>query len=173
MPDNITASAGIGAFPTAPAPRTGATGKLELDSDAFLKLLVAQLKYQDPSNPMDPTAMMAQTAQLAVVDRIDQLLKAQESAAHSSQVGLAASLIGKAAVYRSSAGESVGTVEAVTVAQGGVSLIIDGVKVKLGDLIEVGPSPWELPAGPAPSLPPALPPESSPAATPAEDLPVS
>ena len=32
------------------------------DKDTFLKLLVAQLKYQDPSNPADSTQFLAQTA---------------------------------------------------------------------------------------------------------------
>ena len=36
---------------------------------AFLKLLVAQLKYQDPSKPMDSSEFMAQNAQLTALEK--------------------------------------------------------------------------------------------------------
>ena len=36
----------------------------QMGSDTFLKLLVAEMKYQDPSKPMDSAQMMAQTATL-------------------------------------------------------------------------------------------------------------
>ena len=41
---------------------TAPSGTDAMGSDTFLKLLVAQMKYQDPSKPADSTEMMAQTA---------------------------------------------------------------------------------------------------------------
>jgi flagellar basal-body rod modification protein FlgD len=43
------------------------------DQDTFLKLLVAQLKYQDPSNPADSTQFLAQTAQFTQVEKLGQI----------------------------------------------------------------------------------------------------
>lgn len=49
----------------APANPTSQLGK-----DDFLKLLVAQLKQQDPNNPMDAREMVAQLAQLSSVEKL-------------------------------------------------------------------------------------------------------
>ncbi|GAB3598212.1 flagellar hook capping FlgD N-terminal domain-containing protein [Angustibacter peucedani] len=69
--------------------------KSSLDKDAFLKLLVAQLKYQDPSKPVDSSEFMAQTAQFTQVEKLEQMAK-DSTAALSLQQGLAASsLVGK------------------------------------------------------------------------------
>jgi len=60
------------------------------DKDTFLKLLVAQLKYQDPSNPADSTQFLAQTAQFTQVEKlgdIADLLKSQRLVGASSLVG--------------------------------------------------------------------------------------
>jgi flagellar basal-body rod modification protein FlgD len=60
------------------------------DKDTFLKLLVAQLKYQDPSNPADSTQFLAQTAQFTQVEKlgdIADLLKSQRMVGVSSLVG--------------------------------------------------------------------------------------
>jgi len=46
----------------------GALGK-----DQFLKLLVAQLKNQDPQNPMDSSQMAAQLAQFSSVEQLTQI----------------------------------------------------------------------------------------------------
>lgn len=51
----------------------------QFDGETFLKLLVAQLKYQDPSKPTDTADMMAQTAQLAMVERVNQMAESAES----------------------------------------------------------------------------------------------
>jgi len=60
------------------------------DKDTFLKLLVAQLKYQDPSNPADSTQFLAQTAQFTQVEKlgdIADLLKSQRLVGTAALVG--------------------------------------------------------------------------------------
>ena len=60
------------------------------DKDTFLQLLVAQLKYQDPSNPADSTQFLAQTAQFTQVEKlgdIADLLKSQRLTGVSGLVG--------------------------------------------------------------------------------------
>ncbi|RZU50462.1 flagellar basal-body rod modification protein FlgD [Krasilnikovia cinnamomea] len=60
------------------------------DQDTFLKLLVAQLKYQDPSNPADSTQFLAQTAQFTQVEKlgaIENVLKGQQLIGASALVG--------------------------------------------------------------------------------------
>lgn len=44
-----------------------------LDRDAFLQLLVIQMQNQDPMNPMDNTAMVAQLAQFAALEQMTTL----------------------------------------------------------------------------------------------------
>ena len=61
-----------------------------LDRDAFLKLLVAQLKYQDPTKPADASQMVAQSAQLTMVDRLNEIasqLTAADVSALSAWLG--------------------------------------------------------------------------------------
>ncbi|MCD6186023.1 MAG: flagellar hook assembly protein FlgD [Deltaproteobacteria bacterium] len=57
-----------------------ATESNEMDKDAFLELLVTQLQYQDPLNPMDSTAF---TAQLAEFSSLEQLNNVNENLEYS------------------------------------------------------------------------------------------
>ena len=49
---------------------TTATPKKEMDKEVFLSLLVAQMRYQDPTAPMDTTEMMAQSTQMASMEQL-------------------------------------------------------------------------------------------------------
>lgn len=40
----------------------------KLDKDAFMKLLLTELQYQDPTSPMDSDKMLSQTSQLAALE---------------------------------------------------------------------------------------------------------
>jgi flagellar basal-body rod modification protein FlgD len=66
-----------------------------LDRDAFLKLLVAQLKYQDPSKPVDASEMISQSASLSVVDKLDQINTVLSETSATNRLSLGGSIIGK------------------------------------------------------------------------------
>ena len=74
---------------------------VEESQDRFLKLLVTQMKNQDPLNPMDNAQVTSQMAQLSTVSGIDKLnatlaaLSGSMAASHSMQ---AASMIGHVVV---------------------------------------------------------------------------
>ena len=73
--------------------------------DIFLKLLVAQMRYQNPEKPQDPTQMSAQLAQFNMVEQqtktnktLERLLAAQSNAGKSLAAS-PASLLGKNASF--------------------------------------------------------------------------
>jgi flagellar basal-body rod modification protein FlgD len=70
----------------------------QMDKNDFLTLFLTQLKYQDPSNPMESYEMAAQLAQFSSVEQLTQvnsnLLKLQSSVASSTNAQLM-NLIGK------------------------------------------------------------------------------
>jgi flagellar basal-body rod modification protein FlgD len=68
---NSTAAAATAAALSAPA--TAATPGANDAQDRFLKLLVTQLKNQDPLNPMDNAQITSQMAQISTVTGIDKL----------------------------------------------------------------------------------------------------
>lgn len=49
------------------------SGKNSLDKDAFLKLLVTQMQYQDPLEPTDNTEWMSQMAQFSQMEAMTNL----------------------------------------------------------------------------------------------------
>ena len=93
---------------------TGSAGisnaKKSLDSETFLTLLVAQLKYQDPSSPMDTNEMMAQTTQLASMEQLTSLNTTMGESFALQMRDTASSLIGKHVSY---VGEGGTTVEGI------------------------------------------------------------
>lgn len=72
-----------------------------LGKDDFMKLLLAQLKNQDPLNPMDGTAFTAQLAQFSSLEQLSNLnteLKAQSVNQMTSVYAQSVNMIGKEVV---------------------------------------------------------------------------
>lgn len=82
--------------------KSGNAGNASLGKDDFLKLLVTQMRNQDPINPMDGKEFAAQLAQFNSVEQLINVNKGIESLAQSQQDlnsglnnSMAASLAGK------------------------------------------------------------------------------
>jgi flagellar basal-body rod modification protein FlgD len=118
-----------GTVATAPPSAAAArTPKQSMDSEMFLQLLVAQLRAQDPSSPMDTNEMMAQTTQLASMEQLTTMTNmTQES--FSLQMRVAASaLLGQEVSYANADGTTAtGIVSSVSFEQAVPT-------VKVGDL---------------------------------------
>jgi len=74
--------------------------KTKLGKDDFMKLLLVQLQYQDPTQPMDTEKILTQTSQLATLESSDNTNKALEKLAtslESSQQFSTIAAIGKTA----------------------------------------------------------------------------
>jgi flagellar basal-body rod modification protein FlgD len=107
-----------------------------LDYDAFLQLLIAQMRNQDPTNPMDPTEQMAQ---LATFSQVEQAIKANaklDALLTSSALSQADGIIGR--TVTSADGTVSGEVSALTVgADGTVAVLSDGSEVTLGSGVKI------------------------------------
>ncbi|MFA9375361.1 MAG: flagellar hook assembly protein FlgD [Lachnotalea sp.] len=104
-----------------------------LDKDAFLQLLVAQMKYQDPLEPTSNTEYIAQLATFSQLEATQNL----ENATDESQ---AADLVGQPVIMKttsSSTGDTyytAGYVDAMIVSDGKPFLFINNNYYALSDL---------------------------------------
>lgn len=77
-------------------------GKSVLGKDDFMKLMISQLKYQDPLNPMDGTQFSAQLAQFSSLEQLTNMSQALDKSIEANYLltqsvnnTMSASLIGK------------------------------------------------------------------------------
>ena len=63
------------------APRVKGHGRNELNKDDFLKLMLAQMKHQDPTNPLKSHEMAAQMAQFTSVEQLTNINQGIEAMA--------------------------------------------------------------------------------------------
>jgi flagellar basal-body rod modification protein FlgD len=127
--------------PIAPSAATSASESLgNLGPDAFLKLLVAQLKYQNPMEPSDGTQLLQQTAQFTQVETLQSLADSQEQLMNVTQFSLAVGLSGKqVSAYDASGNPVAGQVESIRFASTGPELQIGQTWVPLTNVLEVAP----------------------------------
>ena len=83
------------AAPSTPIPRTTGRGSAVMGKDDFLKLLITQLRYQDPINPSKPEEFAAQLAQFSSLEgmqNIQSLLQNQLELGSLSTLAMKADL---------------------------------------------------------------------------------
>lgn len=101
MTSSVSGNSGADAVKAAAAAKASeAKSKTLGDKDTFMKLLVAQLKYQDPTKPADSTAFLAQTAQFTQVEKLEAMIGMLQA---QRMIG-ASTLVGKTVTYMDDTG---------------------------------------------------------------------
>lgn len=117
-------------------PTASSTSSSTVSYDNFLKLLLAQMKNQDPTEPMKSTDYMAQ---LATFSQVEQTVKSNsklDALLASSALSQADSVIGRNVT--SADGSVSGQVESVRIySDGAVAVLTNGNKVVLGPGVSI------------------------------------
>ena len=125
----------------------------QMGKDTFLKLLVAQMRYQDPSNPTSSSEFMAQTATFTQVEKLEEIASQNAELLTLQRSLSAGALVGKHVAYTDDTGTTVtGAVSSVLVASGSEPRAIVGDKaVPLGRITEITVPEVDAPASTPPS----------------------
>ena len=144
---SITGSVGTATTTaTSTADRSDQMGK-----DTFLKLLVAQMKYQDPANPASSSEFMAQTATFTQVEKLEEIASQNAQLLTLQRSLSAGALVGHSVSYTDTDGTTkTGTVSAVRIAGTGAETepqaVVGGATVALGRITQVALPEAETPA---------------------------
>lgn len=107
-----------------------------LDYNSFLKLLIAQIEYQDPTDPMDPSE---QVSQLASFSAVEQQVKANaklDTLLTATALSQADSVIGR--TLTSTDGGTTGKVASVRIVDGGaIATLENGKQVELSSGVTI------------------------------------
>jgi len=112
-------------------------GKSDLDQDAFLMLMINQLKMQDPLNPMDNKEFLSQQAQFT---QISELQKLNKSISGFNQLMQGSSLTGKNVTLtdpNDPENTISGVVSEAKVSSNNATLVINGNEYPMDNVISV------------------------------------
>jgi flagellar basal-body rod modification protein FlgD len=128
-------------------------GKSNLGADDFMKLLSAQLKAQDPMNPVKDTEFVAQMASFTSLEQMGTLVKSFNSFQADQRSASAPLYLGRdVTISDPNRGDLSGTVEAVLFDAGKPSVVINGEAYDLAYVTGVALAAGSA-AAPAPKQP--------------------
>ncbi len=115
-----------------PMSGTSVTNASTLQTD-FMTLLVNQLRYQNPLEPMSNDQMTAQLAQLSQLDQLEQANSFSEQLLQATQRAEAADLIGKRIIFTPDGADEPTTalVEGIDTSGSSVMVIADGQRIAM------------------------------------------
>jgi flagellar basal-body rod modification protein FlgD len=114
--------------PTQTAANKAKLEKNNLGKDSFLKLMVAQMKNQDPMNPSDDKENIAQMAAFSSLEQITNLANATQDLANRMSMTQNVGLLGHTVTYTGTDATPVsGTVDGLNIGKDGAAMLsVDG-----------------------------------------------
>lgn len=110
-----------------------------LDKDAFLKLMLAQLTYQNPFNPQDSNTFLSQLAQITQLEQMINLNEGISNLLKTQVYTQAVTLISRQVKIKFPDQEEVieGIVEKVVFQDNQASVVVNGKIYSLREVVEV------------------------------------
>ena len=130
---NMSVSAAQAASATA---ATQQQSKTSVDYNSFLRLLVAEMKNQDPTNPMDSTQYVAQLASFSQVEQSVQINTKLDQLLQSNSLAQADAIIGR--TITSADGAISGKVASVRLISNGIVAVLEsGKELTMGPGVKI------------------------------------
>jgi len=115
--------------------------KQEMDSEVFMKLLVAQLRNQDPSSPMDTNEMMAQQTQMASLEQLTNMSNTSSEQFALTMRMAAMNIVGQTVSYTGADGAVLtGSATGASFADSVPTIKVGGANVKLDSILSIDPT---------------------------------
>ena len=109
-----------------------------LNADAFMKMFITQMTHQDPTNPMDPSSMLSQLADLVGVQKQTEMAETFSNVLHAQQFNLAAGMIGHEIAYRDNGELISAVVESAGEHEGVIGVFAEDRFIPLEEVVEIG-----------------------------------
>lgn len=110
----------------------------ELSSQDFLELMIAQLRNQDPSSPMDSSALMQQTTQMSTMQSLVELTATSREQFAISMRMAAANLVGHTVSWADADGKTQsGVVDSVSYAGSVPTVVVGKTEIPLDSVSAV------------------------------------
>ena len=108
------------------------------NQDFFTNLLVTELQYQDPDNPVSDSDMVSEISSMAMVQGMSTLNTSFSQVLQLQTLLSSTDLIGRQVQYTNSDGQSVqGQVQSVDTTGNSINLMIDGTDVPATSVTQI------------------------------------
>lgn len=142
MADYVKGTSNIWPYYSADNKSTAKAGQEStLGKDEFLKILVAQIKNQDPMKPLEDKEFIAQMAQFTSVEQLMNM--SAELKELKNSLGFTATLIGKSIEWETASADGSegviknGTVDSISMKSGESFAVVDGEEILIGRILTV------------------------------------
>lgn len=142
MADYVKGTTNIWPYYSADNKSTAKAGQEStLGKDEFLKILVAQIKNQDPMKPLEDKEFIAQMAQFTSVEQLMNMSKELKELKNS--LGFSATLIGKSIEWETASADGLegiiknGIVDSISMKSGESFAVVDGEEILIGRILTV------------------------------------
>jgi flagellar basal-body rod modification protein FlgD len=131
---SVSGLGALGAIGGLAVSQSQTAGLGSLDGEAFMKLMIAQMRYQNPFEPMDTSAMLQQTASLTTVETLRQVSSSERLLLGLQQSGMAASFVGRSVTALDASGQELsGLVKGIRfTADGPLLQVVTGTGAEAG-----------------------------------------
>jgi flagellar basal-body rod modification protein FlgD len=124
----------VDAIGIAPSNEGNVPRNAAVSQEAFLKILLTQLRFQDPLKPVDNQQFLAQLAQFSAIEINRQQSEKIDTLLQMNSTGQAIGLLGQQVEVQGSAGSGVGEVTAVSFRTGEATLSVRTPSATLVDV---------------------------------------